>query len=228
MTTSPTTRVRKAQPRRSIRRPAPWSLRRLPRISWGWAAGIAFGGYIVAKTYPVQSAAAVAVVAAAVILHVVRPARMAGLFARIDRLYASRRAMPQQASLGRLQTMHWAKFEQAVIVRAEQSDYVTHAVLTGKTGDRGCDGIVHLTNGIRVLIQCKRYKNTKKINGDTVRATDGAKRQAGCDLAVIVTSSDFTAEGQIAAASLGVIPFNGAATSNWLNGGRAPWEPVHR
>lgn len=203
---------------------------RLTRIHWGWWVAAVIAALVAVQQHPVISACALTLVVASVIVAAVRPRRFARLFHRIDQVAAripERSAIPRQASLGHLQTMHWSKFEQAVIARAEQSPYVARASLTGKTGDRGCDGIVTLTNGARVLIQCKRYKNTKKINGETVRSTDGAMRQAGCNLSVIVTTSDFTTEGQIAAAALGVIPFDGAATTDWFRGGRAPWEPAY-
>lgn len=217
--TVPQQRIRTAPARRRSRR--------LPTITWGGAASAALAIYVIFKTWPLQTTATLTILITVVTLAVVRPRRLARLFRGVDRVAAhmpKRSAIPRQASLGHLQTMNWSKFEQAVIVRAEQSDYVTRAVGTGKSGDRGCDGIVTLTNGARVLIQCKRYKDARKITGEMVRATDGAMRQASCNFAAIVTTSDFTKEGQIAAAQLSVIPFNGAATANWFNGGRAPWE----
>jgi HJR/Mrr/RecB family endonuclease len=203
---------------------------RLARMHWGWwvfATLVAIGGL---QSHPLVTIPVLALIAASLIVAAVRPRRFSRLFRRLDRIAARiprPPSTPRQASLGRLQTMPWSDFERFVIARSQQSDYVAHAVGTGRPGDRGCDGIVTLQNGARVLVQCKRYKNTKKINGEMVRATDGAMRQAGCDLATIVTTSTFTPEGKIAAAQLGVIPFDGATTANWLRGGRAPWEPAY-
>ncbi|MFF1358763.1 restriction endonuclease [Streptomyces sp. NPDC058297] len=229
MTTSPPirrTRVRKAQPRRSIRRTIRKVRRRLRRISWGWAAGIAIGGYIVAKTYPWQSIAAVAVVAVAVILHVVRPARMAGAFTRIDRLYARRRAQPQQQRpLEAFKRMTPAGFEHAIADLARESDDVRHAEVNGGANDRGADVLITLKNGRRVLVQCKRYIG-HAVGSEHVQIVNGTYQHIhGCDLAVIVTTSGFTAAARETQSLIGrdIRLVDGDALAAWANGGRPPW-----
>lgn len=213
--------------RRRTRRPS--RRRRLPRLTLGWLALTLFAGYILVKTYPMQSIAAVVVVATIGIVCVIRPRRLAGLFTRVDRLASRRRArsaIPRHSSLARLQVMHHDRFENAVTERAAQSPYVTHAIRTGQTRDRGCDAIVQLTDSRRVLLQYKRYNPKNKIGGPIVRETAGAVRQAGCDYGIVVTTSDFTPEAHTAASALGVVLANGPFVAEWMSGGRAPWEPA--
>jgi restriction system protein len=227
-TSSPTRRprIRKTQPRSSIRRTIRRYRRRLRRISWGWVAGIAVGGYIVAKTYPVQSAAAVSVVAGAVLLHVVRPARMAGAFARIDRLYARRPALPQQRTLEAFLRMSADHFEQAIAELALQHPSVASATVEGGANDRGMDVRVKLRNGTDVLIQCKRYNPRKRVTSEEVMKVNGTYREIHhCQQAAIVTTSGFTSSARDTNGMLQqrIRLVRGQDLIAWANGGTPPW-----
>ncbi|MFC9497626.1 restriction endonuclease [Streptomyces sp. NPDC056982] len=230
MTTSPPTRrprTRRPQPRRPIRRPARRTRRALSRISWGWAAGIAVGGITLVKLYPWQSAAAVSVVAVAVLLHVVRPVRLGGVFARIDRLYARpRRALPQQRTLEAFQRMSPAQFEQAIAELALQHPSVASATVEGGADDRGMDVRVKLRNGTDVLIQCKRYRLGNNVSSEEVMKVNGTYREIHhCHQAAIVTTSDFTRSARDTSRMLQqrirLVP--GDALIAWANGGTPPW-----
>jgi restriction system protein len=212
-------------------RTAPSRRRRavLPRITWSGIGLTLLIGYFSYVTWPAQTIAALIIVFVLAVLAVVtsfRPGRLAPFFHHVDQIAAripKRSAIPRQATLGRLQTMHHDRFEDAVVERAQQSPLVAHASRTGQTRDRGCDGLVHLTNGTRWLIQCKRYSPKNKVGGETVRTTAGAATQAGCTNAAIVTTSGYTTEAHEAARALGVVLFDGNDTAAWMNGGRPPW-----
>ncbi len=205
--------------------------RRLPRyltrLHWGWYVAALVAVIAGAQSHPVLTIAVLATIALSLLTAAVRPKKLAGLFRRADALAArmpKRTAIPRQVTVHKLQTMHWGRFEEATIERARTSPGVINATLTGKAGDGGCDGIVHLVNGSRWLIQCKRYNGKKNIPGDTVRSTVGAAHLADCTNAVIVTSGDFTKAAKTEAAKLGVVLFNGDDTAAWMRGGRAPWQ----
>lgn len=220
------TRVRKTQPRRSIRRPARRNRRALSRISWGWTAGIAVGGITLVKMYPWQSAAAVSVMAVAVLLHYVRPVRLGGVFARIDRIYARRPALPQQRTLETFLRMSADHFEQAIAELALQHPSVASATVEGGANDRGMDVRVKLRNGTDVLIQCKRYKTGNNVSSEEVMKVNGTYRDIHhCHQAAIVTTSDFTDSAKTTSRMLQqrIRLVRGKDLLAWANGGTPPW-----
>ncbi|MGW2863299.1 restriction endonuclease [Streptomyces sp. NPDC001205] len=207
------------------RRPVRRSRRRLPRITWGGAAGLALGAFIIAKTYPVPCIVAVTLMAAALILHAVRPVRLSSSLARINRRYARRTALPRQRSLDAFHRMSPGRFEEAVAELATEDPDVISATVVCVSNDRGMDIRVKLVNGIDVLVQCKRYRKGNNVPSAAVVHTNGAYRDLHrCHRAVIVTTSDFTREAQSINATLPqpIRLVSGTELVDWANGGRSP------
>lgn len=210
--------------------PTPVRRGRMPRITWSGLGITLLLDYFAFVTWPAPTIAVNALLilltVLAAVLNKTQPQRLNALFHRLDKataLLPKQAPIPRLATAAKLRNMNWDRFEDAVVARAKTSPGVTHAVLTGKTGDRGCDGIVYLANGSRWLIQSKRFNAKNRVSGETVRATVGAAHLAGCTNAVIVTSNTFTAAAVKEAGQLGVVLFDGDDTAAWFNGGRAPW-----
>lgn len=213
------------RPRKTRRRS-----RRLPSMHWGWYVTIPTALYVAIKTWPVQTGAILAVLATATILNVARPARLTGLFNRIQRIAAlmpARRAIPSTRTLARFQKMHPARFEHAIADLAKEDRTAVHSAdPQGGANDRGADVLVRLHDGRRILIQCKRYTGKNKVNSQDVQKVNGTWRDIhGCDLAVIVTTTGFTRDAidtnLMLPTPLRLIDGNALVT--WANGGQPPW-----
>lgn len=75
-------------------------------------------------------------------------------------------------------------------------------------------------------MQCKRYKQGNNVPARDVRDANGAYRDLHhCHHAVIVTTSDFTAQAyeHNAAFRPPLRLINGTALEAWANGGTPPW-----
>lgn len=212
------------------RRPARRRTQRrlLPRLTLGGLALTLFVGYILVRSYPQQSIAAIAILATVGIVSVVRPRRLAGLFTRIDRLARRRPALPNHTvfQLATFERMRPDHFERAIAELSVRSSDVHSASVHGGANDRGRDVLVHLRDGRRILIQCKRYTGKNKVTSEDVQKVNGTWRDIhGCDLAVIVTTSGFT-RSAIDTNFLLPTPIrltDGTGLVSWANGGTPPW-----
>ncbi|MFI2620378.1 restriction endonuclease [Streptomyces sp. NPDC018584] len=196
---------------------------RLPNLHWGWYVAAPIALYIAAKTWPVPVLGALISLAALLILKAVRPA---SLFSRLDRLRARRRALPRtNRTLARFQSMQPTRFERAIADLANEDDAVHSAIPQGGSNDRGADVLVHMRDGRRILIQCKRYTGTNKVTSDDVQKVNGTWRDIhGCDAAVIVTTTGFTRSAidtnLMLRTRLRLV--DGANLALWANGGPSP------
>lgn len=135
-----------------------------------------------------------------------------------------RRALPQHGiSLQTFLAMTPSQFEHAIANLARQSG-ATRVLVKGGANDRGMDVDVTLHGGRRILIQCKRY--TGSVGSEHVQIVNGTYRAIhGCDLAVIVTTSTFTASAVETKCLIGgnIRLVDGQQLVAWANGGRPPW-----
>jgi restriction system protein len=126
-------------------------------------------------------------------------------------------------SLAAFQKLSPTQFEHAVADLARRSRGVRSADVQGGANDRGCDVLVTLHTNRRILIQCKRY--TGSVGSEHVQIVNGTYRDIHhCDLALIVTTSGFTASAIETNARLRkpLRLVNGAALVAWANGGPSP------
>ncbi|MEW2393055.1 restriction endonuclease [Streptomyces venezuelae] len=174
--------------RRKSRRP------RLRDLHWGWYITIPAALYAAARAWPVPVICVLVLLAAFLILEAVGPARLYGLCARLAILAGGRRAQPRNGrTLAQFRGMHPTRFEHAIAELAEEDDAVHRAFPQGGANDRGADVLVHMHDGRRILIQCKRYTGTNKVTSDDVQKVNGTWRDIHrCDAAVIVTTTGFT------------------------------------
>lgn len=203
--------------------------RRLPRLGWGWL-GILVAVIGAARTWPVPTGILIGLGGSYLILTVVRPARALPLLHAIQRATRRRRAIPAHGhrTLDAFLHMNPGQFEQAIAELAlEDRARVAHATTVGGANDRGADVLVHLHDGRRILIQCKRYQPGNNVGSETVQTINGVYRDIHhCHQAVIVTTADYTHAAHETNHLLGgrIRLINGGELTAWANGALpAPW-----
>ncbi|MFJ5294563.1 restriction endonuclease [Streptomyces sp. NPDC088348] len=210
-------------PRRAPARRRPASSRRrrgLRRIHWAWPVTVVVVILAAVREWPVQSVLVAVLLAAAGITWAARrhPLRLARFFHHGPRL-----PRPGEWTIRKFYALAPGQFEQAIADLALRDPGVRRATVEGGTDDKTMDVRVALHNGQHVQVQCKRYAATKAVDANTVYAVNGTYRSNGCHLAVIVTTSRFTASAQAFAAQEGVRLCDGPGLERWANGGPAPW-----
>lgn len=200
---------------------------RLPRLGWWWL-GVTLIGMGIAKTWPALTIATVALTGVIFILRAVRPRRLTRVLERISLPTLYRPALPARGrrNLEAFHRMTPARFEQAIAELAQKDPDVLRAMVVGQANDRGMDVHVHLTDGRRILIQCKKYSPGNNIGSDVIQTINGVYRDIHhCHQAAIVTTAGFT---RAAVETNTMLPnairlIDGHALIAWANGGRTPW-----
>ncbi|MGW1593435.1 restriction endonuclease [Streptomyces sp. NPDC002343] len=116
------------------------------------------------------------------------------------------------------------EFEQAVAVLCER-DGCTGVEVVGGAGDLGADVLAVAPDGRRVVIQCKRYGDGHRVGSQDLQRFGGTCYTVHeADVAVLVTTSDFTAPATEYAEQCGILCFDRPALRAWHDGtGPAPW-----
>lgn len=163
-----------------------------------------------------------------------------------DALAAATATVLDELEQGRAEGVERACAEEAtVVVRAEHEglspeefeaaiadlcrrDGCTEVEVVGGAGDLGADVLAVAPDGRRVVIQCKRYADDNKVGSQDLQRFGGTCFTVhGADVAVLVTSSDFTAPAADYAEWCGIVCVNEERLRDWCEGGGpAPWEPL--
>ncbi|MFI9150487.1 restriction endonuclease [Streptomyces sp. NPDC053367] len=118
------------------------------------------------------------------------------------------------------------EFEQAVAALCER-DGCSGVEVVGGAGDLGADVLATAPDGRRIVIQCKRYDDTYRVGSQDLQRFGGtcyAVHEA--DVAVLVTTSEFTAPAVEYAEQCGIVGVDRSALQAWHDGtGPAPWMP---
>jgi restriction system protein len=194
---------------------------------WGWTALILTTAGAL-KTWPIPASIILGLLAAALITHAIRPARLAPLWRALGRTFQHHTGLPSAGyrTLQHFHRMTPADFEHAIAELALEDHRVHTAHRVGGANDRGADVFVHLNDGRRILIQCKRYRGGNNIGSETIQTINGVYRDLHhCHHAVIVTTAGFT---RAAHETNNRLPYairliDGTALEQWANGGHAPW-----
>ncbi|WP_423832531.1 restriction endonuclease [Streptomyces manipurensis] len=116
-------------------------------------------------------------------------------------------------------------FEHAVAALCAR-DGCTSVEVVGGAGDLGADVLATTADGRRVVIQCKHYAEDNRVGSQDLQRFGGtcfAVHEA--DVAVIVTTSSFTAPAAEYADTCGIVTVDGEALAAWTESrARAPWE----
>ncbi|MEU3859409.1 restriction endonuclease [Streptomyces sp. NPDC028722] len=116
------------------------------------------------------------------------------------------------------------EFEQAVAALCER-DGCTAVEVVGGAGDLGADVLAVAPDGRRLVVQCKRYGDANRVGSQDLQRFGGTCYTVHeADVAVLVTTSDFTAPAVEYAEQCGILCLNRAALDAWSDGtGPAPW-----
>ncbi|GAA2262994.1 restriction endonuclease [Streptomyces atrovirens] len=94
--------------------------------------------------------------------------------------------------------------------------------VVGGAGDLGADVTALTPDGRRLVVQCKRYGDDNKVGSQDLQRFGGTCFTVhGADVALVVTTSDFTAPAVEYAEQCGIVCVNREALLAW-SGGRAP------
>ncbi|MFE6721312.1 restriction endonuclease [Streptomyces albidoflavus] len=117
-------------------------------------------------------------------------------------------------------------FEEAVAALCRR-DGCADAETAGGAGDLGADVLATAPDGRRVVIQCKRYGPENKVGSQDLQRFGGTCWSVhGAQLAVLVTTSEFTAPAEEYAEASGIRCVDGTELTAWAEGtGPAPWGP---
>ncbi|MGO4460309.1 restriction endonuclease [Streptomyces sp. M-16] len=116
-------------------------------------------------------------------------------------------------------------FEHAVAALCAR-DGCTPVEVVGGAGDLGADVLATTADGRRVVLQCKHYAEDNRVGSQDLQRFGGtcfAVHEA--DVAVIVTTSSFTAPAAEYADTCGIVRVDGEALAAWTaQEAPPPWE----
>ncbi|MFH8798284.1 restriction endonuclease [Streptomyces sp. NPDC017936] len=117
------------------------------------------------------------------------------------------------------------EFEHAVAGLCER-DGCTGVEVVGGAGDLGADVLAVAPDGRRLVVQCKRYCDTNRVGSQDLQRFGGTCYTVHeADVAIIVTTSDFTAPAAEYAEQCGIVCVDGEALRAWSDGtGPRPWD----
>ncbi|MGG8406385.1 restriction endonuclease [Streptomyces sp. 12297] len=105
-------------------------------------------------------------------------------------------------------------------------DGCTPVEVVGGAGDLGADVIATTPDGLRVVVQCKHYAEDNRVGSQDVQRFGGTCFAVhDADVAIVVTTSSFTAPALEYAAACGIVCVDAEALAAWTRpGARPPWE----
>lgn len=98
--------------------------------------------------------------------------------------------------------------------------------VVGGPQDLGADVLARTPDGRRMVVQCKRYSDGHKVGSQDMQRFGGTCFTVHeAEVAVLVTTSDFTAPALSYAQQCGIVCVNGEELDAWRDGtGPAPWD----
>jgi restriction system protein len=117
------------------------------------------------------------------------------------------------------------EFEEAIAALCER-DGCSAVDVVGGAGDLGADVVAVAPDGRRVVIQCKQYGDSHRVGSQDLQRFGGTCFTVHeADVAVVVTTSDFTAPAVEYADRCGIVCVDREALQAWTDGtGPRPWE----
>ena len=97
--------------------------------------------------------------------------------------------------------------------------------VTGKAGDFGANVVAITSDGLRCVIQAKRYSAGSLVAGPALQQFGGTCHAVhGADIAAVVTTSGFTKQAQEYAKAMRIVLFDNASLTVWAaQSGPSPW-----
>ncbi|MDX3310494.1 restriction endonuclease [Streptomyces sp. NPDC054884] len=117
------------------------------------------------------------------------------------------------------------EFEQAIAELCRR-DGCRDVDVVGGAGDLGADVVARTPDGRLLVIQCKRYHDGNRVGSQDMQRFGGTCYTVhGADVAVVVTTSDFTGPALEYAGQCGIVCVDGRELLRWQDGvGPRPWE----
>ncbi len=117
------------------------------------------------------------------------------------------------------------EFEEATAALCVR-DGCSHVEVVGGAGDLGADVLALSPDGRRIVIQCKRYSDDNKVGSQDLQRFGGTCFTVHeADVALVVTTSEFTAPAEDYAAQCGIVCVPRDALLAWSEGrAPAPWD----
>lgn len=117
------------------------------------------------------------------------------------------------------------EFEEAVAGLCRR-DGCRDVEVVGGAGDLGADVVARTPDGRLLVVQCKRYGDTNRVGSQDMQRFGGTCFTVhGADVAVMVTTSDFTGPALEYAEQCGIVCVDGPDLLRWRDGsGPSPWE----
>ncbi|MEU3661311.1 restriction endonuclease [Streptomyces sp. NPDC032940] len=149
-----------------------------------------------------------------------RPAEAAAATVEVPRVEAPTAVVPDHDALSP------DEFEQAIADLCTR-DGCAEVEVVGGAGDLGADVLAVTPDGRRLVVQCKRYGEDHKVGSEELQRFGGTCFTVHeADVAVLVTSSDFTAPAADYAEQCGIVCVDGRRLREWSEGARpGPWDP---
>ncbi|MFF4401045.1 restriction endonuclease [Streptomyces sp. NPDC001480] len=116
------------------------------------------------------------------------------------------------------------EFEQAIAALCER-DGCSQVEVVGGAGDLGADILAVTPDGRRAVIQCKRYGDAHRVGSEELQRFGGTCFTVHeADVAIVVTTSDFTAPAAEYAGLCGIVCVDGQSLLAWHDTtGPRPW-----
>ncbi|MEU6095077.1 restriction endonuclease [Streptomyces sp. NPDC047079] len=116
------------------------------------------------------------------------------------------------------------EFERAIAALCER-DGCARVEVVGGAGDLGADVVATAPDGRRLVIQCKRYGDSNRVGSQDLQRFGGTCFTVHeADLAVVVTTSGFTAPAREYAEQCGIVCWDREDLEAWSDGtGPEPW-----
>lgn len=117
------------------------------------------------------------------------------------------------------------EFEGAVAALCER-DGCSAVEVVGGAGDLGADVVAVTPDGRRIVVQCKQYGDTNRVGSQDLQRFGGTCFTVHeADVAVVVTTSDFTAPALEYAEQCGIVCVDGETLRAWSrSSGPRPWD----
>ncbi|MFI5874961.1 restriction endonuclease [Streptomyces sp. NPDC051445] len=117
------------------------------------------------------------------------------------------------------------EFEQAIADLCRR-DGCTDVEVVGGAGDLGADVVARTPDGRLLVVQCKRYSDSNRVGSQDMQRFGGTCYTVhGAEVAVVVTTGDFTAPAVEYAQQCGIVCVDGQDLWQWQVGaGPRPWE----
>jgi restriction system protein len=117
------------------------------------------------------------------------------------------------------------EFEEAIAALCER-DGCSGVEVVGGAGDLGADVVAATPDGRRVVIQCKQYGESHRVGSQDLQRFGGTCFSVHeADIAVLVTTSDFTAPAMEYAGQCGIVCVDRETLEAWTDGtGPRPWD----